>query len=215
MHLEIGGQTSYILVFTPEWLVFLDVHIYPKYDNTLRIRPSPIWMCIYRENPPMGAMRMRYFWVRNSSPTGDSVDFVLANDSIRHRVVQLLFVFHHHGVSLEPREFEHQNFNVCSYDKGNVCTWSMEGKKTIIISIWTNEEAEVERVWEKEKRRKKKRRERKKEDQRRERVKEKQDARKGRTVAKHCVFFPLLRGSGRPMITVVLRDGYEHRKLKP
>ena len=91
----------------------------------------------------------------------------------------------------------------------------MEGKKTIIISIWTNEEAEVERVWEKEKRRKKKRRERKKEDQRRERVKEKQDARKGRTVAKHCVFFPLLRGSGRPMITVVLRDGYEHRKLKP
>jgi hypothetical protein len=63
-----------------------------------------------------------YFWVRNASPTGDSVDFVLANDSIRHGVVQLLVVFHHHGVSLGSTESEHRNVNACPYANGNVCT---------------------------------------------------------------------------------------------
>ena len=63
-----------------------------------------------------------YFWVKNASPTGDSVDFVLANDSIRHGVVQLLVVFHHHGVSLGSTESEHRNVDACPYANGNVCT---------------------------------------------------------------------------------------------
>ena len=61
----------------------------------------------------------------------------------------------------------------------------------------------------------------KREEKGRKKIREEKESKKSKMHEKveqsqnTVFFFPLLRGSGRPMITVVLRDGYEHRKLKP